>query len=122
VVLAALRSADLERRISGLVFQINLGDDLGRRLRNTDAFAATNELTIDVNIRLANPNPAVANFDDAAIAARIAEAVEIAPELQLTSLQLDTFVDVDRGYNPRHGLIDRHYNFRTAGGALASRP
>jgi hypothetical protein len=39
--------------------------------------------------------------------------------LTTVSVHIDTFVDVDRGYNPRHGLLDRHYNFRPAGRALA---
>jgi hypothetical protein len=118
-VRAALRSVDRGRRIGGLVFQLNLDDPLEARLKDVDTFAAANELSIEVNIRLANPNPAIANFDDEAIAARVAEAIRIAPCLTSTTLQLDTFVDVDRGYNPRHGLIDRHYNFRPAGRALA---
>ena len=72
-----------------------------------------------MNVRLANPNPAIANFNDDAIADRVAEAIKMAPTLKAASVQLDTFVDVDRGYNPRHGLLDRHYNFRPAGRLLA---
>lgn len=120
-VIAALRAADPDRKLAGLLFQLNLEDDLASRLSDIDAFAAANEINIEVNVRLANRNPAIANFDDAAIAARVAEVVEIAPTLKLTSVQIDTFVDIDRGYNPRHGLIDRHYNFRAAGRALAVR-
>ncbi len=120
IVLSALRSFDSQRRIAGLVFQLNLDDPLETRLREMDAFAVAAQLKIEVNLRLANPNPAVANFDDVVILARVAEAVRIAPGLKATSLQLDTFVDVDRGYNPRHGLLDRHYNFRPAGRMLAT--
>ena len=120
-VLAALRSAGGALDGVGLLFQLNLDDDLRARLGELDRFGQANGRAIEVNIRLANPNPAVANFDDDAIAARVAEAAEIARGLKAVSLQIDTFVDVDRGYNPRHGLIDRHYNFRAAGRALASR-
>ncbi|MGI9480067.1 MAG: hypothetical protein ACR2PI_25425, partial [Hyphomicrobiaceae bacterium] len=121
VVLAALQSAGAPVAAAGLLFQVNLDDDLDNRLAELDAYAARIERPIEVNIRLANPNPAIANFDDDAIAARVAQAVAMAPTLKSISLQIDTFVDVDRGYNPRHGLLDRHYNFRAAGRALASR-
>ena len=121
VVLAALQSAGAPVAAAGLLFQVNLDDDLDNRLAELDAYAARIERPIEVNIRLANPNPAIANFDDNAIAARVAQAVAMAPTLKYVSLQIDTFVDVDRGYNPRHGLLDRHYNFRAAGRALASR-
>ncbi len=120
-VVAALRSAGQAVDTVGLLFQLNLDDDLRSRLEEFDAFARDIGRAIEVNIRLANPNPAIANFDDDAIAERVAEAVGVAPTLKSVSLQLDTFVDVDRGYNPRHGLLDRHYNFRAAGRALATR-
>jgi len=118
-VLEAVRSLADFARIDGLVMQINLTDDLGSRVGEMDAFATASGLTIDANVRLANPNPAIANFDDAAIARRVGEAVEAASSLTAVSVHIDTFVDVDRGYNPRHGLLDRHYNFRPAGRALA---
>lgn len=121
VVVAALRQADTGQRFSGCVFQVNLDDDLERSLRQLDTFANDNALHCHVNIRLANPNPAIANFDDEAIASRVAHAVALASDLSALSLHLDTFVDIDRGYNPRHGLLDRHYNFRAAGRALATR-
>ena len=119
-VIAALRAVDPGGIISGLLFQLNLDDELASRLREMDAFAVANKIKIEVNVRLANRNPAIANFDDEAIATRVAEVVLIAANLQSTAIQLDTFVDIDRGYNPRHGLIDRHYNFRPAGRALAN--
>ena len=102
-------------------FQINLTDDLEARLRDCDAFAAKHELRLSVNVRLADQNPAIANFDDDAIADRVLIAANMADEFPDIEVQLDTFVDVDRGYNPRHGLLDRHYNFRQAGRALAQR-
>lgn len=117
-VVAALQAAGSD---AGMVLQLNLGDDLGQRLAEMNAFAAASSRAVEVNIRLANPNPAIANFDDDAIAARVGEAVRLAPGVAALSLHIDTFVDVDRGYNPRHGLLDRHYNFRAAGRALASR-
>lgn len=119
-VLAALRSLPAADRVAGIIFQLNLTDPMAERLADIDAFAVANTIKIEVNVRLAQANPAVANFDDEAIKARVLEAKDSAPTLKATAIQLDTFVDVDRGYNPRHGLLDRHYNFRPAGRALAS--
>ncbi len=119
-VVAGLRGADRDKRISGLVMQLNLDDELSTALTDIETFAAAIDLDIEVNIRLADPNPAIANFDDQAIARRVREALEMAPRLRRTTLQVDTFVDIDRGYNPRHGLLDRHYNFRAAGRMLAT--
>ncbi|HUS97316.1 MAG TPA: metallophosphoesterase [Hyphomicrobiaceae bacterium] len=105
--------------VAGLVFQLNLTDDLAGRLAEIDAFALGHKMRIEVNVRLADANPSIANFDDDAIAERVCKAVVLAKELRAAAVQIDTFVDVDRGYNPRHGLLDRHYNFRSAGRALA---
>ena len=66
-------------------------------------------------VRLAAENTAVAMEDDLAIANRVAEAV-IAVFTQIhVRVWLDTFSDVDRGYFPRAGLVDRRYNPRVAG-------
>ncbi len=120
-VAAALERSGLGNIVSGPVFQINLGDDVAERLAEIDAFAAEHAMHAAANVRLADENPAAANFDDAAIAARVEAAVEAASRLARTSVQLDTFADVDRGYNPRNGLIDRHHDLRPAGRMLAAR-
>lgn len=111
----------MQKTVRGVVFQVNLQDDLQTRLAEIERFAEENELLAAANIRLAHISPAIANFDDAAIVERVAEAVAIAPRLERTNLQLDTFADIDRGYHPRHGLLDRRFNFRTAGRFLMER-
>lgn len=65
-----------------------------------------------VNVRLGNSNPAQANFDDEAIAVRLQQVLKWANEKTRVTVQCDTFEDVDRGYQPRHGLIDRQGNIR----------
>ena len=118
-VVAARNERSDSKCVTGLAFQVSLTDDLLGRVHELDAFAAREGLRVVANIRLADQNPAIANFDDELIAERVIEAVKCADALANTSLQLDTFADIDRGYNPRHGLIDRHYNFRKAGRWLA---
>jgi len=120
-LLAALKQHDRNGVVQGVVFQVNLHDDLSKRLGELDQFAVDIDLKVTANIRLADVNPAVASFDDEVIVRRVEETLEVAPGLKRTALQLDTFADIDRGYHPRHGLLDRRYNFRTAGRLLMNR-
>lgn len=66
-------------------------------------------------VRLAAESPSVAMEDDLANANRVAEAVIGAFTQPGATVWLDTFGDVDRGYFPRSGLVDRRYNPRIAG-------
>jgi hypothetical protein len=120
-LLPALLQADRNGNISGVVFQVNLDDDLANRLAQINNWGLDAGLKIMAVIRLANTNPATANFDDEAISKRVSDALQGAEGLENITLQLDTFVDIDRGYHPRHGLIDGRSNFRPAGRCLASR-
>jgi len=52
--------------------------------------------------------------DDAAVACRVAEALVAARMYPEIPVYLDGFSDHDRGYFPRHGLIDRRGNPRPA--------
>ncbi|MGI9383726.1 MAG: metallophosphoesterase family protein, partial [Methyloligellaceae bacterium] len=120
-VVAALKASGLGNVVAGPVFQINLGDDVAARLAEIDAFAGAEGMRAGANVRIADENPAAANFDDAAIAARVEAALSAASGLRATTVQLDTFADIDRSYHPRNGLIDRHYDLREAGRKLAER-
>lgn len=120
-VLAALKTHDRNGIIQGIVFQVNLNDNLQERLSEMDQLAQDHDLDVTANIRLADVNPAIPNFDDDAITRRVGEALDLAPGLSRTRLQLDTYADIDRGYHPRHGLLDRRYNFRAAGRLLMER-
>ncbi|NQV06224.1 metallophosphoesterase [bacterium] len=52
--------------------------------------------------------------DDDAVADRVGEAVAAALAHPGVPVFLDGFQDHDRGYYPRHGLVDRHHNPRAA--------
>ena len=49
----------------------------------------------------------------------VEEALELARRYPRVELQLDTFMDIDRGYYVRQGLVDRRCNWHPAGKALA---
>ena len=120
-LLPALRQADPDAHISGVVFQVNLEDDLPKLLTQIAEWGTAAGLKTHAVIKLADTSPAIANFDDEANAKHIADAMEVAEGLENLTLQLDTYADIDRGYHPRHGLIDGRSNFRSAGRYLANR-
>ena len=71
-------------------------------------------LDLIANLRLANSNPAVSNYDEQAISKVISEAINVSRSARNVILQCDTFEDVDRGYSPRYGLVDRLGNLRSS--------
>lgn len=69
-------------------------------------------MSLAINLCLRPGNPAHQNIDDTAIAQRLHQAIALLQENPGVELMLDTFEDIDRGYGPRHGLIDRLSNIR----------
>ncbi|MDA7948193.1 MAG: metallophosphoesterase [Hyphomicrobiaceae bacterium] len=120
-LLAALWQADRNRVVSGAAFQVNMEDDLMTRLNEMNDWAKNAVLSAVAVIRLADVNPAEPNFDDDAILGRVRDATALTAPLDHVTLQLDTYADIDRGYHPRHGLLDGRSNFRPAGRFLALR-
>jgi len=96
---------------AGVVFQLPWEHTLDQ-LSHIDTWCGQHNLIGMINIRLAKQNPAESNFNDEAIAERLLNILETCQSLPSIELQLDTFVDIDRGYSPRNGIIDRHYNLR----------
>ncbi|MEM8744901.1 MAG: hypothetical protein AAGF14_09730, partial [Pseudomonadota bacterium] len=120
-LLTALHRADRNGIVSGVAFQVNMEDDLMTRLTEMSSWAKEAALSVVAVIRLADVNPAEPNFDDDAILGRVRDATALVAPLDHVTLQLDTYVDIDRGYHPRHGLLDGRSNFRPAGRFLALR-
>jgi len=109
-----LRLEGATAAVDGFVFRID---------RNAEPFVdisaaanMTNKLGIgsQFQVTLANENPALAENNDQINANRVAEALAVALALPQTIVILDTFADMDRGYFPRTGLVDRRYNPRLA--------
>jgi len=98
----------------GFVFRLRFEESPWDTVPRIAAFARDRGLRAAVNVRLASENPAEYNQDDAAIANQVAEALLAAFATDGCEVFIDTYVDVDRGYFPRHGLFDRRYNPRLA--------
>lgn len=97
--------------MQGIVFQFGLEDGFDLLDQWADATAAMGLESV-VNIRLAPNDPSQSNFDVDRIGDRINAGLTWAEGRGGVHLQLDTFEDVDRGYSPRFGLIDRLGNAR----------
>ena len=70
-------------------------------------------------IKSTSSNIAERHDDDQANARRVADATVAALTTPEVDVILDTFVDVDRGYHVRNGLVDRLYNPRPTARVLA---
>lgn len=99
----------------GLVFRIDRREPLlARMARIVDALRARDRRGI-VHVILAGEDPARALVDDVDTAGRVADATLAAwLHRDCLSVFIDTFDDHDRGYHPRHGLVDRVCDSRPA--------
>lgn len=94
-----------------VVVQVPWEADLEDTVQQALAVLNEKNLQLVINLSLRRSNPADANFDVPAIAARYKQGVKLAQQHPIT-MQVDTFEDVDRGYGPRYGMIDRLANLR----------
>ncbi len=100
--------------VEGFVFRLGFDESPWEAVPRIARFARDHGIRAAINIRLASENPAEYNRDDRAIANQVAEALLAAFAAGDCEVFIDTYVDVDRGYFPRHGLFDRRYNPRPA--------
>lgn len=111
-----LRTNDgLRTAFDGVLFRVSRGKPVAAEMREIARLAAAISTRDQAFVRLAADNPAEAFEDDLANANRVAEAMLAAHAIPAVGVWLDTFADVDRGYFPRTGLVDRRYNPRLAG-------
>jgi hypothetical protein len=106
--------------ISGVSLRVSRRERPWALLRQADARAAALGFSMLAHVRLAGESPAETMDDDRANACRIVEAALAAAVSPRVLAVADTFMDVDRGYFPRTGLIDRRSNLRAAGRAYAN--
>jgi 3',5'-cyclic AMP phosphodiesterase CpdA len=107
--------------VGGAVFRAEAGSNVTARISTAAGWATRVQRRALVHVTLADENPARRADDDLATANRVAETLLGAHAHAGTcEVVLDTFADMDRGYFPRNGLVDRLYNPRLAGKVFAS--
>ncbi len=109
---ADLAKIAVEAGAVGIVVQIPWEQELATAIERGHAAVESTGLVLVLNLCLRPSDPAKSNFDQAAISKRIAGARDLTVGDSRVILQIDTFEDVDRGYGPRCGLIDRLSNIR----------
>jgi 3',5'-cyclic AMP phosphodiesterase CpdA len=100
----------------GLVYRVDWQEEPWSALHSIAESVGAVDLRAIVHVRLAGNTPAQEIVDDAQTAHRVADAALAAWCLSDRILVFfDTFADHDRGYFPRHGLVDRSCDPRPAG-------
>lgn len=105
--------------VDGYTVRLDWGTDVHAAHRSLSRQAQDDGCVIWGAVKLAH-ELASANEDDLAIAALVADAYIAARMDQGVHYAFDTFMDVDRGYFPRNGFIDRRYDPRLAARVLAA--
>jgi hypothetical protein len=95
-----------------------IGTDASVTEQVDQLLSATQGVGLTALVEFPRVDEGVAATDDAQVTERVLEAFEVAQRYPQVQLFLDTFVDHDRGYYPRHGLLDRGGHPRDAFYAL----
>lgn len=114
-IVKVLELAGSKDAFDGCVFRVGRDRDPWVEIPRISALAERLEILAQVQVMLASENPAVMEGDDRANASRVALSIAAARTHSRVRVFLDTFMDLDRGYFPRTGLIDRRSNLRLAG-------
>ena len=109
-----LRRADRRAAVDGFVFRVTRDRDPWEAVAEARALSRDLDVRAVLHIRMASASPAEDFKDDLANANRVAEATCAALAGADIEVFLDTFLDVDRGYFARTGLVDRRCNPRMA--------
>lgn len=112
--LARWLDIDTNRTIGSLVFRVPWGAHVTDSPRRARMIANESGRTATLVIDLPRAGESAILDDDDAVAHRVADVVQAAALEPTVAVFLDGFVDHDRGYYPRHGLIDRAFNPRPA--------
>jgi predicted phosphodiesterase len=118
------RMADIEKLhaagvgADGYVVRAEAKDDLPALAARLNRWSEAHGCAIDLHLRIAANNPAANVQDDDAILRAAVELFVCALAFPKVTMLFDPFMDLDRGYFVRHGLVDRRCNSRAAGLAV----
>ena len=91
----------------GVTFRVSPWDDPIVTLREIDRQSRRVKL---INLQLPRLDEGVCFEDDEKSQTFIVDAYHASQTMANTTLFVDTFLDSDRGYYPRKGLLDRRFN------------
>lgn len=117
---ALIASALADGDIDGVTVRVEMHEPLLAVAAGLRAFASATGCRLLVSLKLAGPGIAQARTDDCATTARAAQAMVLSRLDDGIAYVFDTFMDVDRGYYPRHAFIDRCFDPRPAAGVFST--
>lgn len=109
-----LDDAGARQLFEGVVVRIDRGVDVLKTAADLARFAERTHLSVLASVKLADASIARERSDDFDTARLTAETLICASISPSVRYVFDTFMDVDRGYFPRRGFIDRMFNSRPA--------
>lgn len=109
---AILKRSEFTDAFAGFVFRLTADQRPHQGI--VDIVNVVNDLGVvaSVHLRMCGSNPAEVQEDDGWVTARLAETILTAATLDNVVVYADTFVDNDRGYFVRNGVLDRLCNPR----------
>ena len=105
----------------GATFQVTEHESVLEDCTSITQFALEVDRPIGIVVHLSRENPANFQGDEDWACKRVHEALEFAFQNDSIDVMLDTFTEMDRGYHPRIGLLDRLSNFTAVGQVLLNR-
>ena len=109
-IVAALHAGDID----GVTVRIEADQELVPAALRLMEFSRDTGCHVLASLKLSGPSLAIERADDLAVAASVAQAMVLSKASSAIRYVYDTFMDVDRGYFPRHAFIDRRFNPRIA--------
>src|SRR5262249_28456953 len=113
------RLSDIGDSVDGLVFRTHVGERPSALASAIRASLPTSHMGICLSVRMFGPDPASHYGTQEQMVELVRDALEAAyASTTAFDIVLDTLIDVDRGYFPRFGLLDRRYNHTKVSRAL----
>jgi len=113
-VLGRWLEIDAAGTVGELVFRVPWTDPVADSIARAGGIAGVSGRRAVVVVELPRGGESTMFDDDDAVSSRVGDIARAAARHPEVAVFLDGFMDHDRGYYPRHGLIDRSFNPRPA--------
>lgn len=100
--------------VDGVTVRVEPEEDLPQAAICIQRFAQATGAQVLASLKTSGPNLATERADDPWLVSKVAQAMLLSRVMPEVRWIFDTFMDVDRGYFPRHGFIDRRFDPRPA--------
>ena len=106
--------------IDGITIRLEANSQIAIEAQKIADFADELGMEVLVSLKLSGAGVAEIRNDDNETVAMLAQAMILSKAHSRVRYIFDTFMDVDRGYYPRHAFIDRKFNPRPAARAFTT--